>query len=121
MPPARADDPFTDIVTDVDAALNQGAGEVINGLTDIGNGPYGLGVDYTLFGLDDLLMSPGDGVVVGGFDVLTGTPVSPGHRIRMELRDSCPDGLGYHRQRHPGFHLGRQHCVQHSSDRFRKR
>jgi hypothetical protein len=74
-PTAHADDPFTDIVTDVDAVLGAGSIDVTNAATDFSTADYDAGLAQTIFGLDDFLVSPEETLLIGSVDALTGSPV----------------------------------------------
>jgi hypothetical protein len=73
-PYARADDPITDIFTDIGGSINAGETELITAASDFASGDLPDGMAFGLAGADNLLFAPGEDVLVNGTDALLGDP-----------------------------------------------
>jgi hypothetical protein len=73
-PAARADD-FTDIINDEVAVIDAGYADLGTAATDFAGADFPDGLEQTLWGVDDFLISPGELALIGSFDALTGAPV----------------------------------------------
>jgi hypothetical protein len=76
-PTARADDPFTDILTDVQASITAGEGDFSTAATDLSTaGDTNEGLLALFAGFDNSVVSSADYVFVGLVDAATGTDAS---------------------------------------------
>jgi hypothetical protein len=73
-PIARADD-FTDILNDEVAVIDAGYADLPSAATDFAGADFPDGLEQSLWGVDDFLISPEELAVIGGVDALTGSPV----------------------------------------------
>ena len=76
-PTARADDPYADIISDVQAELAAGQTALGEAATDFSNGDTGDGLTQLFIGLDDDLVGVPDDLQVGTTDALTNATVIP--------------------------------------------
>lgn len=76
-PTARADDPYADIVADVQAELAAGQTALGEAATDFSNGDTGDGLTQLFIGLDDDFVGVPDDLQVGATDALTNATVIP--------------------------------------------
>ena len=91
-PIARADD-FTDIINDEVAVINAGYADLATAATDFAGADYPDGLEQTLWGVDDLLISPGELGLIGSFDALTGAPVIAASAFEFGANGSPPTDL----------------------------
>jgi hypothetical protein len=90
-PTARADDPLTDIVNDVQAELGYAQTAFSQAATDLGDGNTTGGLAQLFLGADDDLVGVPDDLEVGTVDALTGSPVIPSSDFNFShLYDSPP-------------------------------
>lgn len=76
-PTARADNPYADIVSDVQAELAAGQTALGEAATDFSNGNTGDGLTQLFIGLDDDLVGVPNDLQVGATDALTNATVIP--------------------------------------------
>jgi hypothetical protein len=76
-PTARADDPYADILSDVQAELTAGQTALGEAATDLSHGDFGEGLTRLFIGLDDDFVGVPDDLEVGTTDALTNTTVIP--------------------------------------------
>ncbi len=74
-PIARADD-FTDILNDEVAVIDAGYADLASAAKDFAGADFPDGLEQSLWGIDDFLISPEELAVIGGVDALTGSPLS---------------------------------------------
>jgi hypothetical protein len=91
-PIARADD-FTDIINDEVAVIDAGNADLATAATDFAGADYPDGLEQTLWGLDDFLISPGELGLIGSFDALTGAPVIAATAFEFGANGSPPTDL----------------------------
>ena len=73
-PPAHADDPITDIFTDIGGSINAGETELVVAASDFASGDVPDGLASGIAGADNLLFAPTEDVLVSGTDALLGDP-----------------------------------------------
>jgi hypothetical protein len=76
-PTARADDPYADIIADVQAEFAAGQTALGEAATDFSNGDTGDGLTQLFIGLDDDFVGVPDDLEVGTTDALTNATVIP--------------------------------------------
>jgi hypothetical protein len=91
-PVARADD-FADIVNDEVAIFDAGYADLANAATDFAGADYPDGLEQTLWGVDDFLISPGELGLIGSFDAVTGAPVIAAAAFEFGANGSPPTDL----------------------------
>jgi hypothetical protein len=74
LAPSAQADPFTDVVTDIQTSITAGQADFATGATDFSNGDVPDALAYDFLGIDNVLISPPDDVLVDGFDAVTGNP-----------------------------------------------
>jgi hypothetical protein len=76
-PTASADDPFTDILSDVQSSITAGEADYSTAATDLSTaGDTNEGLNALVAGFDNTFVSPADYVLVGLVDAATGTNAS---------------------------------------------
>jgi hypothetical protein len=91
-PIARADD-FTDIINDEVAVIDAGYADLATAATDFAGADYPDGLEQTLWGVDDFLISPGELGLIGSFDAVTGAPVIAAAAFEFGANGSPPTDL----------------------------
>jgi hypothetical protein len=98
-PSAHADDPITDILTDISGSINAGETELISAAFDFSNSDVPDGMATGLAGLDNLLVAPEEDLWVNVTDALLGDPEVGGFDFGsfpppVDLADTLSDVQG---------------------------
>jgi hypothetical protein len=82
-PSARADDPVTEILNNIEGSISFGGSDFNSAAVDYAAGDVAGGLNYDLTGIDNVLFAPAEDVLLGGTDALTANPVPGAYDINI--------------------------------------